>query len=134
MRKTQKKRKDGARCSERVRDAAGRRQRGGQARGGDLKIPKGNCRFLQIGFLQVCSARLAPCRAGAADLRAPPLPPTTPWRRACGNSVRFLVDFGLFLCILNVFECICGVFWCVLVYVGVFLVYSDVFLVYFSLF
>ena len=38
--------------------------------GGDLKIPKGNCRFLQIGFLQVYLARLAPCKAGAADLGA----------------------------------------------------------------
>jgi len=43
--------------------------------------------FGRCGFLQVYLARLAPCRAGVADLRAPPLPPTTPWRRACGDSV-----------------------------------------------
>ncbi len=54
-----------------VHRAAGRRQRGGQARGGGSKDPEGKLqRFQEFDFLPVYSARLAPCKAGAADLGA----------------------------------------------------------------
>ena len=67
------------------RDGAGRRQRAGQARGGGSKDPEGKLQgFHAFDFLPVYLARLAPCKAGAADLGATASAADPYWLRTGG--------------------------------------------------